>query len=342
MSYAFEEADIESMTGEELGPLLHGLNETFREIKPRSVDMTLDDLRMSAKSPGSIKRLFLVIDESGDLVGFLETRYPDDGSNPDTLRIEVRVFPGFRRQGAGTAMLGHAARGARELGRSRLLTWHYSTVPAGPAFARAAGAIEKLRFHENVLRIDQLDTDLMSGWAARSPSGYSLDILEGMPPDRVLAGIANLFYILERDMPRSEGQEPREWTPELVGAMTEAYLPTTDSLVALATDDASGEAVGMSQLVRRKSDPSTWIVTTTMVDREHRGRSIGKWLKGAINLEALERWPGGVYQETGNAYTNETMRAINRAMGFEHELTETEVEVTVEAARSFAATKTGA
>ena len=88
-------------------------------------------------------------------------------------------------------------------------------------------------------------------------------------------------------------------------------------------------------MIRRNSDPATWIVSTTMVDPPHRGQSIGKWVKGATNLAALERWPDGVYQETGNAFTNDAMLAINHAMGFRHDLTITDVEVSTARARSY-------
>jgi hypothetical protein len=77
-----------------------------------------------------------------------------------------------------------------------------------------------------------------------------------------------------------------------------------------------------------------------MVDPDHRGRSLGKWLKGAVNLAALEGWDGGVYQETGNAFTNEAMLAINHAMGFRHELTMTDVEIALDDALGYVASMT--
>ncbi|MGD2103259.1 MAG: hypothetical protein PVG83_13595, partial [Acidimicrobiia bacterium] len=57
----------------------------------------------------------------------------------------------------------------------------------------------------------------------------------------------------------------------------------------------------------------------------------------AVNLTALETWPGGLWEETGNAFTNDAMLSINRAMGFEHELTLTEVELKVADALTYAA-----
>jgi len=162
-----------------------------------------------------------------------------------------------------------------------------------------------------------------------------VDVIPGAWPESMLEDIAHLYYVLERDMPMTEGIEPREWSADLVASMQEHYQRGTQSISAVATHNESSRAVGLTQLIRRLNDPTTWIVTTTMVDPEHRGNGLGKWLKAAANLAALDRWPGGVYQETGNAVTNEAMLAINRQMGFEHELTTTDIEVEVEDARKY-------
>ncbi len=112
--------------------------------------------------------------------------------------------------------------------------------------------------------------------------------------------------------------------------MSEHFAQGADSLTAVAIHDDSGQAAGMSQLIRRRIDPTNWFVSTTMVDPDHRGKALGKWVKGVVNLEALEKWPGGEWQETGNAFTNDAMLGINHAMGFEHEYTMSDVEFDVD------------
>ncbi|MEA1903199.1 MAG: GNAT family N-acetyltransferase, partial [Actinomycetota bacterium] len=74
---------------------------------------------------------------------------------------------------------------------------------------------------------------------------------------------------------------------------------------------------------------------TTMVDPAHRGHALGKWVKAAVNLEALEKWPGGRYEETGNAEGNDAMLGINRAMGFRVEFTLSEVAASRRAVESY-------
>lgn len=283
---------------------------------------------------------YVVRSSEGRIAAVAAFRYPDDGTSPDTLRCEIGVLPGDRRRGIGTMLLGKGVELATDLGRKSLQGFVFDTAPSGREFARRIGAEEKLDFHENVLRIADLDQELLRSWVDKGrdhASGYSVRLIEGLWPESLFEDIAHLYHVLERDMPMSDTFEPAEWDAQRVGELQDHYAVTFDSLSTIAVHVETGRAVGMSDMIRRKTDPTTWIVTTTMVDPDHRGKSLGKWLKGAINLAALDRWKGGIYAETGNAFINEPMLAINRAMGFEHELTMTDCSVDVDAARTYLA-----
>jgi hypothetical protein len=167
-----------------------------------------------------------------------------------------------------------------------------------------------------------------------------VSLIDGAYPEELLEGMAHLYHVLERDMPSPEGFEPREYTPELVTQFMELFLQGADLLTSVAVLDETGDAVGMSQLGRRRTDPVTWFVSTTMVDPVHRGHALGKWVKAQATLAALDRWPGGEYIETGNAFTNEAMLGINHAMGFRHEYTMTWVEADVDQVAAYAAART--
>ncbi len=338
MSYTVRELDLADLGDAELQPIVDLYNTTQREISDRSVDFDVDEFRLIMTSPGRIRHHHVAFDERGNVVGVGHESYSDDGSNPDILRCEIQVANDHRRSGVGTALLERIVEQAESLGRSQLQGWHYDTVPAGSAFAEAIGAKEGLQYHLNVVRIADLDVDQLASWSESGPQrapGYTVRLIEGAWPESMLEDIAHLYYVLERDMPMTEGVEPREWSRDLVASLQEHYQSGTQSISAVAVHEESGRVIGLTQLLRRNNDPTTWIVTTTMVDPEHRGNGLGKWLKGAANLAALDRWPGGVYQETGNAFTNEAMLAINRQMGFEHELTTTDVDLSAEDAKRY-------
>jgi GNAT superfamily N-acetyltransferase len=127
-------------------------------------------------------------------------------------------------------------------------------------------------------------------------------------------------------MPTPDSWEERHYTGEEIRAFGDHFLAAGETVTAVAIHDATGEAAGLSQLYRRHADPSTWQVITTMVDPRHRGHGLGKWVKGASNMMALETWGDARYQETSNARSNQAMLAINRAMGFRHEYAMTNYE----------------
>lgn len=336
MTFTISEMDLASTSDADLAPLLDLVNTIELELHPRHVDMTSDELRMFADNPVMEDKRVLVHDGE-TLVATASLSHPNDGTSPDVIRCAIRVLPEHRRRGIGTMLLKHAVDVADQKGRTQLQGFVFDTVPSGREFAVATGADQQLDYHENVVKVADLDRSLLQSWVDQGPArapGYSIQLME-VWPDEMFADIAYLFHVLERDMPMSPDFEPREWNADRVRELQDHYADGVDAISVLAIHDESGSAVGMTDMIRRKTDPTTWMVNVTMVDPEHRGKSLGKWIKGAANLAALDRWEGGVYEETGNAFINEPMLAINHAMGFEHELTMTGFLLPVDRARAY-------
>ena len=143
MPRRIRDIDPATMSDEELEPLVEVANRLNREAQPRSGDLTTAEFRVLTTSPGSIRQRF-VVEEDGSVLGFGETRYAEDGSNPDRLLVILRVDPKHRRTGIGTMMLERAVATAENLGRNLLQGWIFDSAPAGGEFARAVGAEEKL------------------------------------------------------------------------------------------------------------------------------------------------------------------------------------------------------
>lgn len=336
--YDIRQISVPELTNAEIEPIVALVNVIRAERRPRSVDFSSDEFRIFAAGPGSVRWHHLVTDAEDRPAAYLDLRYPDDGTNPSVLNVSIGVLPKHRREGIATALLGRAVQSARDLGRVTLAGEVSDTVPAAAKFIEAIGARKTLDMHHNVVGIADLDLEMLQRWQREGPErapGYSVTVVEGMYPDDLLEGMAHLYLVLERDAPMPEGWEPRNWTGEFVKSWWENFLKGIEAITAIAIEDASGAAVGMSQLGRRHSDETTWFVTTTMVDPAHRGRALGKWLKAAACLEAMQRWPAAVWMETGNAFTNEPMLGINHAMGFQHEFTLSEVDINVEDAEAY-------
>ncbi|MGH8946645.1 MAG: GNAT family N-acetyltransferase [Acidimicrobiia bacterium] len=336
--YRLRQVTIPELDASNLESIVVGLNRIRAERQPRAVDLPVNEYQVFATSPGSVRWHHVITDPEDGFAAYLNLGHADDGTNASFLNVSIGVLPEHRRRGIGSALLERAAEVARELDRSTMAGEVFDTAPAAERFMEAIGARTTLEMHNNVLGIADLDHDLLGRWEGEGPArapGYSVEVVEGMYPDEILDGMAHLYLVLERDSPMPEGWEPRNWSGQFVKAWLGNFLKGVDLITAIAIENRSGAPVGMSQLGRRHSDDTTWFVTTTMVDPEHRGLALGKWVKAAASLRALERWPGGVWMETGNAYTNEPMLAINHAMGFRHEFTMSEVQVGVDQVEAY-------
>jgi mycothiol synthase len=343
LGYTFAEYRTHDLDDEELAPIVALTNSFGLEREPRFRPISIEEARAVSEFPGLVRLRFVVRDAVGDPVGILTMQYPDDGTNTKVLRVSISVHAQHRRRGIGTKLLGIASEHAFELGRAALAGEIFSTMESGEAFAAAIGAERLLDYHENVLLLAELDLELMNQWVDEGPQrapGYSVSVHVGRYPEDLLDGMAHLYHVLERDAPAPDSWEPRVWTKDTVKEFIDHFLRVGEAITAVAIDGETGHTAGMSQLFRRHSDPANWTVTTTMVDPEHRGRALGKWVKGLVNLEALRLWDGGVHEQTGNAHTNAAMLAINHAMGFREEYVMTNVEVELGAIDRYLTTRT--
>lgn len=342
--YRLDEMEISKLGDEALAPIVAGFNTLRAERRPRHVEVSIGEFRVFSVQPGAIRHHYLVTGRDGAPAGILTLSYPDDGSNPRTLEVSISVLPDHRRRGVGAGLLRFAVVTARDLGRSLLSGSIADTVPAGESFVEAIGAKKALDMHHNAVAVANLDLEMLGSWREEGPPrgpGYAVEVVEGLYPEELLERIAPLYDVLMRDAPTPESYEPREHTPELIKGWITNLLEGADLITAIAIDRRTEAPVGLSQLGRRHRDETTWFVTTTMVDPQHRGHALGKWLKAAACLEALERWPGAEWMETGNAFTNEAVLGINHAMGFRHEFTISEVEIDVDTAEAYLASRSG-
>jgi GNAT superfamily N-acetyltransferase len=335
--YALSEYSLGDLSDAELEPIIRLSNLIGQEREPRHSDVTVEEARILFDSPGQVRRRFVVRD-GNQPVAMAVFQHADDDSNRNLLRVAITVAPDHRRKGIGTSLLARAAAAADELDRTLLSGEVFSTVPAGSAFANEVGGRSQMDFDTNVLDMADLDRQLMKGWVEEGSTradGYTIRTFPGMFPDELLGGIAHLFMVLERDMPTPASWEERHYSAEEIREFLAHLLAAGETITAVAVHDATGEAAGLSQLYRRRAEPSTWQVITTMVDPKHRGHGLGKWVKGASNLMAQEIWGDARYQETSNAHTNEAMLAINRAMGFRHEYAMTNYEADLADVKSY-------
>jgi mycothiol synthase len=100
-------------------------------------------------------------------------------------------------------------------------------------------------------------------------------------------------------------------------------------------DDATSDFVGLTDIVVNSAVPERVQIGNTAVDPAHRGRALGKWLKGAMTQKVLDELPAAHWLVTANAASNDAMLSINRQLGFHARAAVKTWQVSTERARAY-------
>ncbi len=321
-SWEIEDFALDDLTKDELAGFTKSANRFSVEVMPRTTPLTPDLLRIYLGSPDTIRRFHLVRDPKGDVLGYSTTSRDAGETNMHILRAVVSVAPPHRRQGIGTQLIRHVAEIAVDMGRVYLQGEAWDTVAAGIAFAKSLGASLEIQNHMNWIEVPAVDQELMLHWIDDGPKrapGYEVVVVEEVFPDVYFEGFANLMTIIEQDAPMPLQREARQWDAASIKEFYDHMLQGVEVVTACPIHRETGHMAGMSQLIRPKEAPKTIVTTFTVVDPDHRGHALGKWIKAAVILRAFDRWPDASEIETMNAFTNDAMLGINHEMGFQHD-----------------------
>ena len=248
-------------------------------------------------------REFWIAESDGDCVGF---GLLAAGSGTPTARADVLVHPNRRRSGHGSALLEAVRRRATTLSARVLIGGH--GTEAGSRFAAAAGAIDKQREVESLLR-------LPLAVAVDPVPGYGLRSWVGATPADLLNSFAHAREAIN-DAPRAADEELAVWDAARVRAL-EAALERRDrdARVTVALDEQD-EVVAFTELRLARTSGATVTTEDTAVLREHRRQGLGRWVKGESLRRLQEDRPDVTRVTTLNAEGNRAMRGLNEALGF--------------------------
>jgi GNAT superfamily N-acetyltransferase len=316
-------------------------NAARQELMPRLPGITVEEFRVGLSDPSQETAFFGITDGSDDIEALGVSVHFVDGPNAHLQWTQLSVRPGMRQRGHAKQLLARACSLAEVAGRTMLGADAYDSVPAGDAFALTVGASVGMREQINVVKTAAVDRAMLETWRQDGPvraDGYEvLQWVDGYPPEHD-AQIARLFVGADEDMPFEDAAfDPGAETAETVRTRLERTKGTITRVTSVARHIESGDIVGFSELLVRKSDRDTLFTSLTAVDRDHRGHALGKWLKADAILRGMERWPEATFIQTENAHSNAPMLGINRAIGFEVEHTAIFYQVTVEKAREYLA-----
>ncbi|MFE4949316.1 GNAT family N-acetyltransferase [Leifsonia sp. NPDC056665] len=250
----------------------------------------------------------------------------------------VSVLPGFRGRGIGSALFARLEELAREAGRATIQ--NQTTYPAGvggeevaapTGFGSVPVDLASTRFLlrqgftlEQVGRISALplpvDADVLAtllAEAASAAAGYRTVSWQGRTPEEWVESIAFLRTRMSTDAPNAGIELTDVWTAERVRAVDDLWAESPRvALTSIAVHEATGQAVGFTELDGSSESDRPAEQMDTLVLREHRGHRLGMLLKLANLRELTARFPGCALVETVNAEENVPMLEVNDAIGF--------------------------
>jgi mycothiol synthase len=277
-------------------PALRRICQVVNAVSPEQRMNVQDLAHYLASNQGSV----LLLAHAGADVAGAATAAP--AGRPGFQFTMVRVMPGQRRRGVGSALLKAAREHALELGLPRL----WGRIDAGDQgsleFAQRSGLTERGR--ELISVID--------------PTGASEMLLP--PPGVTVVSLADRpdlirgAYDAEREcLPDVPVPTPMEatsfdvWQEQTLGGP--GALPG-GSMVALAGDDV----IGFAGLLGDATNSRTAEHLLTCVRRPWRGRGVALAMKSA--QIAWAKSAGLTSLETSNDSPNAAMLAVNRRLGY--------------------------
>jgi GNAT superfamily N-acetyltransferase len=247
----------------------------------------------------------------------------------DNLRrtsLDVRVLPGYRRRGTGTAIVAEAERRNAAEGRSmvngfcEVPTDMLASDPSAP-FARRLGFAPTQTAHRRHLSLPPDATRLAPRRAevAVAAVGYRIFTFATPWPIEYLDDQCELRRRMSTDAPSGDAHEDEEsWDAARVEEADDLLAAQgLTRLAAVAEHIDSGRLVAFTELALPGQRPTEAWQWATLVRREHRGHRLGLAVKLA-NLDYLATvFPEARLVITGNAQENAPMIAVNEMLGFE-------------------------
>lgn len=269
--------------------------------------------RLTTPFPGLGSVAWWVARGRDGIVGMANVHFPE-AENRHIGLVEVTVHPDFRRRRIGTSMLTALLPELAARGRRVVEGWNVVQGSAGEQWARALGFRPVRAIVVQALVIAEADRSL---WEVDVPAGYRLRRWTGTAPEDVVASYADARgTIHDAPMGQTAFRQP-EWTVARVREV-EADLrrQNIEQRVVVALYEATGTVAALTEVIVHPHRPNWCYQGDTAVLVEHRGRGLGRCVKGHLSRWLLADHPALERIQTTTSADNTHMIRVNRQLGY--------------------------
>ncbi|QMW04790.1 GNAT family N-acetyltransferase [Spirosoma foliorum] len=243
--------------------------------------------------------------------------------------VYLSVLPAYRRRHLGKRLMAQIAAYAQQKGCDQLVTNASSRLPVGETVLRHVGA--HLTKQQQFIQLDlsQMEPTLLTNWIQECQNlDYHLWQHQGAYPIDRLAEIAYLRNIINTGL--TDERAIHDWQATSESIQDEDDLLSKSEKQRLTTfleHKSSRQLVGLTELYWDTQRASLLVQQATSVRTEHRGHSLGRWMKAA-NLQAILTLNSEAqYVRAGNTPDNIGMLRINQVLGFTSWMTHTDWQI---------------
>jgi ribosomal protein S18 acetylase RimI-like enzyme len=204
--------------------------------------------------------------------------------------VEVTVHPDARERGVGRALLTSVVAGARAEGLTSLGV-EVAGDTSATSFYESFGFTRAFTEIRSVLKLDSVDWFALSDLATRVAAGYRLQFCPGTPPDDLIEAYAAAKASVQNIDLGDLDLSPSSVEPQRLRASLDTlHARGLQPYIVVAVHEATGDIVGLTEVVVPAQHPTRADQYDTIVVPEHRGYGVGR----AINEPLIK-----VNQELG-------------------------------------------
>lgn len=242
---------------------------------------------------------------------------PSFEGNKHNVQFDISILKDYRKKGIATQNLKYVIDFAKEHNKTVAHTQTFEDD--GREFMKKIGAKVALSAKENRLQMADVDWNMVKQWVSEAESLNPNTKIKRFTkvPEEIIEQYSHVLTETANQQPFDD-LDIKDFiiTPEVLRKFEEKFNNLGYISYTMITVESDGEISGLTEIMHNPEKKIMLSQGLTGVVLKHRGRKLGKWLKGLTLLEMREKFPEVTTVVTGNADSNAPMLSINHRLGF--------------------------